>query len=258
MTENYIDKYREEASESSIMNEEENFKDIFDKNKEASKTDSAPTTNNGENTKPRNKFPLYTFDPRSVLKDTQPKAEAGIGLSMGYASVQAVDSKYSGNSNLKIGGPYNIPSYGQKKPMEFFSPQQPDMSFLTTLGENLTECRKTDDYRAFAKEFEKQFGNDQKEMERVTKDLNSRTAKLDNFAKEVQGADLDMILYKNRLVREIQDVQNDLKEAYNNIIVLMNDRSTMRDQFCIFKMKIKKLKGFVKTFQEDIQAYDDI
>ena len=63
-----------------------------------------------------------------------------------------------------------------------------------------------------------------------------------------------MILYRNRVVREIQDAQKDLREAYNNIIVLMSDRSKMRDQFCMFKMKINKLKGFVKTFQDDIQA----
>ena len=145
--------------------------------------------------------------------------------------------------------------YVPSRSKELFTQHQPvDMSFLTTLGYKISECRNTDEYKGFAQEFEKQFGNDQKEMEQVTKDLNSRTTKLDNFLKELQGADLDMILYRNRLVREIQDVQNDLREAYNNIFVLMNDRSTMRDQFCIFKMKIKKLKGFVKTFQDDIQA----
>lgn len=83
----------------------------------------------------------------------------------------------------------------------------------------------------------------------------TRTKKLESFLKELQNADLDMILFRNKLVREIQDVENDLKEAYNNILVLMGDRSSMKDQFCIFKMKIKKIKGFVKTFQDDIQAY---
>jgi hypothetical protein len=225
MKEKYLNQYQEEVSESSIINEDENIKQVLFK-------DSNKTGTNVTNTRPQNKFPIYTFDPKSVLKDTQPKADAGVARAY-------PDTKYSTN---------NYTSYVQTKNV------QPDMSFLTTLGDNVSECRKTDEYKTFAKEFEKQYGNYQREMERVTNDLNTRSTKLDNFIRELQGANLDMILYRNRLVREIQDVQNDLKEAYNNILVLMSDRSTMRDQFCIFKMKIKKLKGFVKTFQGDIQA----
>lgn len=255
MSENYVAKYQEEASESSIVNDEDDFKDVLNKDKVVEKSE-APASATTENNRRQNKFVPYTFDPRSVLKDTQPKSSGDLTSAKIYNPVSIGESKYpSGNLNLKNYGTYNTPSYIQSNVKELFTQQQPDMSFLTTLGENMADCRKTDDYKNFAKEFEKQFGNDQREMEQVTKDLNLRTAKLDNFIKELQGADLDMILYKNRLVREIQDVQNDLKEAYNNILVLMNDRSTMRDQFCIFKMKIKKLKGFVKTFQDDIQAY---
>lgn len=255
MADNYLAKYHEDVSESSIVNDEGDFKEILVKAKEPTKMDVPTSSSNAENSAQRNKFTAYTFDPKSVLKDIQPKSESGIGLGKGYGMVSMNDSKFpSENLNMKGYGMYNPPSYGQAKAREFFPQQQTDMSFLTTLGENIGECRKTEDYKTFAKEFEKQFGNDQKEMERVNNDLNTRTAKLDTFIRELQGADLDMILYRNRLVRELQDVQNDLREAYNNIIVLMNDRSTMRDQFCVFKMKIKKLKGFVKTFQEDIQA----
>lgn len=229
MKENYLNKHQEEVSESSIIIENESTKEMLSK-------DSNKKENNVTRVRPQEKFPIYTFDPKSVLRSTQPKADAAI--------VRAhPDPKYT---NIKSN---YTPTYVQMKTT------QPDMSFLTTLGDNISECRKTNDYKTFAKEFEKQYGNDQREMERVSNDLNTRTAKLENFIKEVQGGDLNMILYKNRLVREIQDVQNDLKEAYNNILVLMNDRSTMKDEFCIFKMKIKKLKGFVKTFQEDIQAY---
>lgn len=234
MKENYLNQYQDEISESSIVNEDENISEITTKN-------SGKTGASSGATRSQNKFTPYTFDPKSVLRDTQPKATTGMARPY---SIPAVESKYSAG-NMKTN---YVPSYTQMRA------PQPDMSFLTTLGDNVTECRKTDEYKAFAKEFEKQYGNDQREMERVTKDLNNRSAKLDNFMRELQGADLDMILYRNRLVRELQDVQNDLKEASNNILVLMTDRSTMRDQFCIFKMKIKKLKGFVKTYQEDIQA----
>jgi len=247
MKKNYIEQYQDEVSESSIVNEEgEGLNKGSDK--------PAPQKPSGTENRQRDKFTPYTFDPRSVLKDTQPRVESNVISSKPYTSINATEIKYStSNLNLKPYGAYTTSNYGQMGVKDSYP--QADMSFLTTLGENIAECRKTDDYKGFAKEFEKQFGNDQKEMEQVTKDLNLRTAKLDNFIKDLQNADLDMILYRNRLVREIQDVQNDLKEAYNNILVLMTDRSTMRDQFCIFKMKVKKLKGFVKTFQDDIQAY---
>eukprot|EP00826_Nyctotherus_ovalis_P059191 TRINITY_DN820_c0_g5_i2.p2 TRINITY_DN820_c0_g5~~TRINITY_DN820_c0_g5_i2.p2 ORF type:complete len:242 (+),score=101.57 TRINITY_DN820_c0_g5_i2:113-838(+) len=236
MAKNFVEQYQDEVSESSIVNDESEV---------IAKVMEKPTKSNDTENRQRDKFTPYTFDPRSVLKDTQPRVESNLVSSKPYTSVMPGEKKYSaGNLNLKPYGGYGAAAYPQA-----------DMSFLTTLGENITDCRKTDDYKGFAKEFEKQFGNDQREIEQVTKDLNTRTAKLDNFIKDLQNADIDMILYRSRLMREIQDVQNDLKEAYNNILVLMTDRSTMRDQFCIFKMKIKKLKGFVKTFQDDIQAY---
>lgn len=253
MTEDYIAKYKEEESESSIVSEEDEFKEILAASKDKP---AATTSSNSENSQRKNQFTPYTFDPKMVLKDLQPSTGVNPVMPNQYTPTSLSDNKFTtGNFNMKGYGTYVQAGYMQNKPKEMFPQQIPDMSFLTTLGENITECRKTDDYKGFAQEFEKQFGNDQREMEQVTKDLNSRTGKLDNFIKELQGADLDMILYRNRLVREIQDVQNDLREAYNNILVLMNDRSTMRDQFCIFKMKIKKLKGFVKTYLDDIQAY---
>eukprot|EP00826_Nyctotherus_ovalis_P059189 TRINITY_DN820_c0_g4_i2.p1 TRINITY_DN820_c0_g4~~TRINITY_DN820_c0_g4_i2.p1 ORF type:complete len:246 (+),score=87.18 TRINITY_DN820_c0_g4_i2:166-903(+) len=243
MAKNYIAQYEEEVSESSIVNEESEIKEVL-------KASERPVDRPIENHQ-RDKFAPYTFDPRSVLKDTQPRAESNFVSSRPYAPTAAGEAKYSAASlNPKPYGKFGSGGYG--------SGVQVDMSFLTTLGENINECRKTDEFKGFAKEFEKQFENNQREMEQVTKDLNTRTAKLDNFIRDLQNADLDMILFRNRLVREIQDVQNDLKEAFNNILMLMADRSAMRDQFCIFKMKIKKLKGFVKTFQDDIQAYTSI
>ena len=64
-----------------------------------------------------------------------------------------------------------------------------------------------------------------------------------------------MILFRNKLSREISDACNDLKEAHKNILVLMNDRSLIKDHFCLLYMKIHKLKGFSKSFQEDLQTY---
>jgi hypothetical protein len=244
MTENFIDKYNEEVSESSIVTEEE----IAGK---TNKTDKPPSATKPD-TRKREQLNYYTFDPKSVLKETErpaalPKYPKPQTETLGYKPAYNSPVDYTYRHTKKPG------SYSSSNSVTATFAQRPqDMSYLTVLGDDF---RKTDDYRGFSKEFEKEFGNDQKEMEYVSNELKNRTAKLDNFIKELQNADVDMILFRTRLVREIQDVQNDLKEAYNNILVLMGDRSNMKDQFCVFKMKIKKLKGFVKTFQDDIQAY---
>lgn len=247
MTENFVDKYNEEVSESSIVTEE----DIGNKIETKDKPPTVPVKT--EMRRAREQPDFYTFDPKSVL---------------GGVSEPAPLPKYPKPQTETLGykPSYNPPTVdyayrGIKKPGTFsssnavtatFAQRPQDMSYLTVLGDDF---RRTDDYKGFSKEFEKEFGNDQKEMEHVSNELANRTKKLDNFIRELQNADVDMILFRNRLVREIQDVQNDLKEASNNILVLMGDRSNMKDQFCVFKMKIKKLKGFVKTFQDDIQAY---
>ena len=81
-----------------------------------------------------------------------------------------------------------------------------------------------------------------------------RVKRLEEFNKELSVVDIDMILFRNKMVREIEDACNDLKEAHRNILVLLNDRSIMKDEFCLLNMKIRKLKGYNKSFQEDLQA----
>lgn len=246
MTEKFIDKYNEEVSESSIVTEED--VDGKDGAKEKPSTVAIKT----ETRKAREQPDYYTFDPKSVLGGASkpaplPKYPKPQTETFGYKPTYNPPADYS-YCGIKKPGTYS----SSNAVTATFAQRPQDMSYLTVLGDGF---RKTDDYKGFSKEFEKEFGNDQREMEHVSNELANRTKKLDNFIRELQNADVDMILFKNRLVREIQDVQNDLKEASNNILVLMGDRSNMKDQFCVFKMKIKKLKGFVKTFQDDIQAY---
>jgi hypothetical protein len=184
------------------------------------------------------KIAPYTFDPKSVLKST--------GSSSNEVKYGSYNPSEPVLTTIKDFSYTQLPTKLQSK----LSDVQRD---VTMLG-NLDECRKTDEYKGFALEFNKEYSGDQKEKEQVSKDLVTHTKKLEEFRRELESADLDMILFRNRLMRELDDVQNDMKEAYNHILVLMDDRSNMKDQFCLFKMKIKKLKGFIKTFQDDIQA----
>lgn len=235
MTDNFVEKYKEEVSESSIVDGEVQKEDSPQK-AELAKPEpiSKPTFHESAD------IPLYTFDPKAVLKETQ-----------NAAVKSSTEIKYGIYTQA-------TPSYSPSEPASKLQ-ANPYTSRLTDVHDisalNLDECRRSEEYRGLAQEFEKEFAGDQREMEQVSKDLVTRTKKLEGFRKELQSADLDMILFRNRLMREIDDVENDMKEAYNNILVLMEDRASMKDQFCIFKMKIKKLKGFIKTFQDDIQAY---
>lgn len=249
MIKSFHEKYREEVSESSIITEEENEKkESTDTNpsKAAPSLPPRPT----ETTRKRPPVTPYTFDPKSFLNEmksgtkTYADSNAG-GTPLGYKPL----SGFTPSNDL----PYKITrqdSFPLKRSGSF-SNLRSDMSMLTNLGD---DYKKSEEYNVFAKEFEKEFGNDQKELERIHNELATRTKKLENFTKELENSDTDMILFRSRLMREIEDIRNDLIEAYNHIIVLMGDRLNMKEQFCIFKMKIKKLKGFVKTFQEDIEA----
>lgn len=129
-----------------------------------------------------------------------------------------------------------------------------DISALMSLGNNLTECRQTADYKNFANEFENEFKANQQEIDRLSQELFEEDRKLSAFMEELESADLDMVLFRNNLVREVAAVQNSLREANSNIVLLMNDRAQMKDQFCFLQIKVKKLKACSRTFQEDLQA----
>eukprot|EP00826_Nyctotherus_ovalis_P056033 TRINITY_DN74_c0_g3_i1.p1 TRINITY_DN74_c0_g3~~TRINITY_DN74_c0_g3_i1.p1 ORF type:complete len:247 (+),score=89.03 TRINITY_DN74_c0_g3_i1:236-976(+) len=246
MSDNFVEKYKEEASESSIVDGEEHKEDLSTKPRTA---ESKPRAVDNIEVVP------YTFDPQSVLKATQNPATSNDFEYTSYAQ-KSTNAGYS-PSEPAFASSREF-SYGKIKAMDPYASRLSDSLFrkqsdVTTLG-NLDECRRTEEYKGFAQDFEKEFASDQREIEQVSKDMVARTKKLQTFGKELESPDLDMILYRSRLIREVAGVENDLHEAYNNIIVLMEDRSKMKDQFCLFKMKVKKLKGFIKTFQDDIQA----
>jgi len=132
---------------------------------------------------------------------------------------------------------------------------QKDTSTLNFLSTKSVDCKMSEEYKGFADKFDKDFGDDEKEATKVLEHLNKRAEQIENYTKELAEADVDMLFFKNKLARELSDIYNDIKEAYNSIMILMNDRSIIKDQFCILHIKIKKLKEFNKLFQEDFQAY---
>ena len=238
-----------------LFRSEEDDKNVIAKSKQQAQQDTAAKKPN----KPKNanKYTPYTFDPKVILEEYQnPEANVNAnkpkydysalvaGTGVGYSQKsnnypQAVDYGSRGKDSYKMVDPYSAKS---------------DFSYMASAVDDVASCRRSDEYKSYCQDFDKKNFHNQKEMEQVSKDLLGRTTRIDEFIQELMGANLDMILYKNRLARELEDVKNDLKEAYNNISVLMKERSTLKDQFSIYKVKIKKLKGCIGTFQEDNQA----
>lgn len=241
MTHNYVEEYNAEVSETSILTDEEDKKAL------QAKAPSALPPRQPE----RSRMPTpYTFDATSFMKNmdastSYTNSKAG-NTPLGYKPL----SNFTTGLNYSRGNAKN-PMPAPLKRSGSYSQLHSDMSMYTQIGD---DYKRTEDYNKFSKEFETEFGNDQREMDHIYSELVTRSKKLENLARELQEQDLDQLLYKNRLTREIESAGNDLKEAYNNILTLMQDRSKMKEQFCVFRMKIKKLKGFIKTFQEDIEA----
>ena len=162
----------------------------------------------------REEFIPYTFDPKSVIEELKsaPSSHKIVEVKMpiNYKPVPTIShvADYS-HSNIKSLGSYQLKRAGSLNRLTN------DISMITNLDSNY---KQTEDYNAFSKEFEKEFGNDQKEIEHISNELITRRRKLENFVKELQTADLNMILFRNKLIRELEDVGNDLNEGYNHIM----------------------------------------
>lgn len=239
--------------------------------------------------KKEKEFLPYTFDPSSVLRGDAETAHKNDELikdplyelsqsppKMEKASPTATKAPYAQYK------PVSVPSYSAREKESGMSgsykayipptattskytttPTPPSYGGISALNmsmtvEDPTVARGTQDYKDFAKDFEKEFGSiktGQSEIDAMTKRVEIRYKSLQEFSRELERADVDMLLFKNKLMREISDIQNDLREANSNVLVLMKDRANMKDQFCLMQVRIKKLRGVNKTFQEDMQAY---
>lgn len=119
----------------------------------------------------------------------------------------------------------------------------------------IERARRDPEYVKYTKEFEEKFGKDAydpMEIERVSKKLDSNFKILQEHTKEVERKDCDLMLYKNKISKDLGDVMNDLKEAYNIITILVSDRSKLQDLFAIYSIEIKGLKDEKRNLAEDL------
>jgi len=104
-------------------------------------------------------------------------------------------------------------------------------------------------------EIKQTLTNDKQETEILSKQIGIRTEKLKSFSKELESSDPNMILFKNKLIRELGEIQNDLKEADSNILLLMKERINMKEQLLLLSVTNNKHKDFIKVILEDTKVY---
>ncbi len=119
-------------------------------------------------------------------------------------------------------------------------------------------ARKSPDYPVFMKTFDDKYGKDvptAKEIEKITRKLDTHYHVLAGHNKEVDKKDCDLMLYRNKIMKDLSDVMNDLHEAYNIITILAADRTKLQDLFAIFMVQIKGLRELIRNFEDDMAMY---
>jgi uncharacterized protein YegL/uncharacterized coiled-coil DUF342 family protein len=125
--------------------------------------------------------------------------------------------------------------------------------------EDKVKARTTPEYGDYIKEFDEKYGKGkpkQREVDEVTRKLDRRFQIMTEHNKELERYDCDILLYKNKIQKDLDDVMNDLREAYNIITILMNDRKLLQDLFAIFNIQIKGFNGLKKSLEDDLAARD--
>lgn len=291
MTEEILAQYKDQESESSSLSDQDMMEavmktgipeNVLEEAKVKAESSIAPPSISfvgiGE-AKKETEFKPYTFEPEQLLKDTK-KEEEYVHEDILKDPLYELTSQYNEQPQLKsntrpikeaILSKENfytkdtttkprqepaIPSFSNyTKPASSYKPL-PASKYKSPLdtsimNEDPSVTRGTQDYKDFEKEFSKNKMS-QKEIDVMTKRIDQRYKRLQEFVRELEGGDVDSLLFRNQLLRELGDIQNDLKEANSNVLVLMNDRATMKDAFCLLQIKLKKVNSLNKTFQEDI------
>ena len=125
--------------------------------------------------------------------------------------------------------------------------------------EDMEKARKTPEYSELMKKFEEEYGKDrpkQRDIDDIGRKLDNRYKILHEHTGEVGRSDCDMQLYRNKILKDLGDVINDLQEAHNIINILMSDRNVLKDLFAIFSIQIKGLMALNRSLEEDLGNRD--
>lgn len=280
MTDKFLDKYKEEDSESSASGEDdvEIIKRGIAKQKLDAQSEPKEQSQGAKRVEKKedvNKVSLYTFDPRSIIEE-----KAGSLTSRGYAGSKALDKpaiqlnspiRDFGYSTLRTprettigtstGSRYvptsNLTRYKNELDyQQFKTTNEPPKSFQYNFKDEtgFTDFKSENDYRAFGKEFDNEFGDRQRDIPDILRQLTSRIKRLQMLGRDLSAPNVDMMLLKTRLAHELETTQSDLNDANSSITLLMNDRAKIKDTYCHLKLRNKEMKNFTKGIEENIRA----
>eukprot|EP00826_Nyctotherus_ovalis_P009022 TRINITY_DN12353_c0_g1_i7.p1 TRINITY_DN12353_c0_g1~~TRINITY_DN12353_c0_g1_i7.p1 ORF type:complete len:153 (+),score=67.03 TRINITY_DN12353_c0_g1_i7:89-547(+) len=114
--------------------------------------------------------------------------------------------------------------------------------------------KSENEYRAIAKEFDNEFGERQRSITDVSRQLVTRMKRLQTLGRDLSAPNADMSLLRSRLFHELETTQSDLNDANNGFALLLKDRDSIKDKYCYLKLRNKELKNFTKVFQENIRS----
>eukprot|EP00826_Nyctotherus_ovalis_P055307 TRINITY_DN7334_c0_g1_i1.p1 TRINITY_DN7334_c0_g1~~TRINITY_DN7334_c0_g1_i1.p1 ORF type:complete len:278 (+),score=87.59 TRINITY_DN7334_c0_g1_i1:1237-2070(+) len=277
MADDYLNKYKEEDSVSSASGDDgvEVIKRTLANTKLSSQSEQPQIVEEQEKKVGGGEsVALYTFDPRSVIESVSDAA-----TSRPYSSVKPFDKPI-----IQFSSPardYGITNFKVARETKFTSPisARYTPSSLTQYSKDLdypqvgarneplrsfqygykdetkfADFKSENDYRAFAKEFDNEFGDRQRDSGEVQRQLGSRVKRLQMLARDFSAPNADLGLLRTRLLHELETTQSDLNDASNAITLLMNDRMNIKDKYCHLKLRNKQSKSFEKVFEENIRA----
>lgn len=118
--------------------------------------------------------------------------------------------------------------------------------------------KDSSEYKMYGENFEKQYKIDIDELEKISANLDNKFQVLVNFTRYAESSNCDMLLFKNKLQRDLVDLQNELREAWNAIQILMNDRIKLRELFIAYQFRFEKLKEQIKKLAALLSERDAI
>ena len=278
MTENFLEKYKQEGSESSDSGIDDADpitskppKEITEVKKEQKKEEpqSAPKAR----PKKEDTFKPYTFDPRSVIDaisapkpDQQPKKIETMTTS--YTPSAAMSGSMSARGNILVGDKFKYPSTTDNYQMTtihkvtYTSPpemsstfQVPQFNFSSKNSEAYSSFQAENDYKTFIREFDSEFKDQQREVNTISRELLSQLKRLQIIYSDLNNPCTDIGLLRTKLSRELESIQDNINQANKKLSILMNERSNIKDKFCRLRVKNKELKSETKVLEDNIRSY---
>jgi len=265
MKESYIKKYKEEHSDSFDSGNDELPAPSTSKNEHSSRGEPERRSKRQEEVE----IAPYTFDPRQFLESLDKSIPAPSSKSISTnkpvekppsekqsPSIQNVNSLISKTpKELAIGAESlsnrpNVDIFQYKAARNIDRPPVIKSPPEESLGDSKSEI----EYRNYAREFDSEFGDHQREIAALSKKLVIRIKNVQILERELNNPSVDMVSLRNKLIRDIESIEDELGEANHNIIVLMNERKNIKERFCTIRVKYNELNNYNKACQEKMRT----